>query len=365
MRHCWTHGRRGALLVWLAGLLLCLSQAGAVLAADRAETGIPPEMEERVVQIFELFRAALQDEYPELDGYTIRVVDERMANAWINQHHEISVTTGLLELLPEDDALAGVIGHEIAHGLLGHIPHRVNQSLWSAFAVLALGLISNTEGKADWGGLWQMRDLFMYAYSREQESEADMMGLRLATRAGYDKWGLVHALERMDEQRRSVSEDSIWHELYRTHPPISQRVADLRMMMATDAMDRTRLGMARLSPADGPGSPEEAARRFAQALWSGNRQAMEELAVPGLADKVAGWAEGQRVRVHSTWAAGELEIADRWTHGFDEVLVVRLWRAAAGGTGEESTPPVALTLRRSARGWLVADWSLVEPTGAP
>ena len=345
--------------MWLAGLLLFL-QLAAALAQERAEAAVSPEMEARVVQVFERFRGALQDAYPELADYTIKVVEERMANAWINQDHEISVTTGLLDLLPSDDALAGVIGHEIAHGLLGHIPHRVNQSLWSAFAVLALGLISNTEGKADWGGLWEMRDLFMYAYSREQESEADMMGLRLATRAGYDTWGLVQALERMDEQRRSLSEDSIWHELYRTHPPISQRVADLRMMMAAEALDRTRLGSVRVGPGDGPSSPEEAARRFTQALWSGNRQAMESLAAPGLGGKVADWLERQRDRLDSGWAVAELEVADRRTEGFDEVLIVRLWRPAPGGAGEESTPAVILTLRRSARGWLAGDWRLVD-----
>src|SRR5690606_27716026 len=129
--------------------------------------------------------------------------------AWINQDHQIFVTTGLMDLMETDDQLGGVIGHEIAHGIMGHIPHRINQSLWSAFAVLALGMLSSTQGPADWGGLLEMRDLLMYAYSREQESEADLAAVRLSQRAQCAPRVLVVAFERMHSQRHRFSPGSV------------------------------------------------------------------------------------------------------------------------------------------------------------
>lgn len=360
MRHRRRIRHRGALPLWLAGLLLSLCLGGAATALAQSQATIPPEMEQRAAAVFQRFVDALQAEFPELQDYTIGVVQERVANAWINQNHEITVTTGLLTLLDTDDQLAGVIGHEIAHGLLGHIPHRINQSLWSAVAVVTIGVLSNTEGKADWGGLWEMRELFMYAYSREQESEADVLGMRLAVRAGYEAMGLVEALSRMDDQRRSLPANSIWQELYRTHPSISQRVNELHFLLATEALAQVPLRSAGLvSTEDVAASPEEAARRFAQALWSGNREALEPLLAPGLADAADNWLAEQGEGLDAAWAGAELEVAERQVQAFDEVLTVRLWRPLPDASLEESTPAMALTLRRSARGWLVGGWQVV------
>lgn len=351
-------GRRGALPLWVVGLLLCLLSVAAA-AAPSAEGGIPPEMEARVTAVFQRFVDVLGDTYPELREYTIEVVDERVANAWINASNQITVTTGLLRLLDTDDQLAGVIGHEIAHGLLGHIPYRVSQHLWSIVWVLAVGVISNTEGNADWGGLWYLRDMFLYAYSREQETEADLMGARLARRAGYDPRGLVEALERMDHQWRGLAASSeLWRELHSTHPSMGQRASELAMMLATNTLDRQIFGGGLLGSGDVARSPEEAARRFAQALWSGDRQALEQMSFLLQGDQVEQWLGQWHHWLDACWAAAELEIAQRYEDGLDQVLVVRLWRPSPGGLEEESTPPVAVTLRRSARGWLVAGWEL-------
>jgi len=352
---------RGALPLVLAGLLFFQAGAATVFAAAPAEAIIPPAMEARARAVFERLVDVLRADYPELETYTIQVVHEKVANAWINQDHQIFVTTGLMDLMETDDQLGGVIGHEIAHGIMGHIPHRINQSLWSAFAVLALGMLSSTQGPADWGGLLEMRDLFMYAYSREQESEADLVGMRLAQRAGYDPRGLVEALERMDSQRRGLSPDSVWQQLYQTHPPLSQRISELRLVLATDALSQSPRSGNLLMTGNVAQSPEEAARRFAQAMWSGDRETMEQLALPRHTSQVSDWLSGQAGRLDPGWAKAELEIAERRTQGLDQVLVVRLWRPLADSDGgEESTPLVALSLRRSARGWLVADWRLED-----
>lgn len=392
----------GKLPYLLAALLLFVS----VSASARPAKEVPPHMQERVESIFTQLSTVIVPLHPEVAEYTIEAVIEKTPNAWINRNNEIYVTSGLLELLSTDDQLAGVIGHEIAHGTEGHIPHRVSQSLWSAFAVVALGTWAGTQGTSDWGGLLHMRDLFMYAFSREQESEADLVGMRYSRAAGYASEGLVEALRLMDRDRKHLPADSIWQDLYRTHPSISQRIADLRFVLATERLDSAPL-RGTLSPvAAGARSPEEAAQSFGRALLSGDEEAMRPFVLPGragtlLEKALSGDTAGDKAGEHGdgfgpslpehispAWAKAELEVVTRLPSDVEgkgavtpvlgisganaalgTTLVVRLWRpvsvteviAGDGPDGAEMvSPTLLLTLQRSARGWVVTEWTVAE-----
>lgn len=345
----------------------------ATAAGAGAQDEVPAEMQARAEAVFTRLARALAPEYDIAGEYTIQVVHERVPNAWINQDHEIYVSTGLMELLTTDDQLAGVIGHEIAHGTQGHIPHRINQSLWSAFAVLALGTVASSSGAADWGGLLHMRDLFMFAYSREQESEADLVGLGYARAAGYEAEGLVEALELMERERRRLPSDSVWQDLYRSHPPIPQRVSDLRFVLMNERLRHAPLSSSSmLTRRSAAASAEDAAVQFVQALLSGNVDAVDAMMLPGGSSE-ASTQLGTRLESMSdiidvAWADGAGEIVSRGravggqTMGFDETLVVRLSRPAGTGNsgGTPTSPAVAVTVRRSAAGWFVTSWTLVD-----
>lgn len=389
------------------------------------------EMNARVQKVFDRVMSPITARDPDVEKYTIQAVIEEVPNAWINKDNEIYVTSGLLDLLPEDDELAGVIGHEIAHGTQGHIPYRINRNLWSLFAVVALGAIAGSQGSSDWGGLLHMRDLFMFAFSRDQESEADLVGMRYARAAGYRADGLVEALKAMDDERRLLPQDSVWQQLYRTHPSMSQRITDLRLLLTLDRLDEIRLGgsgpigslgqgagsngtsghgsdvngSGQSSPdadgsgTNGPGSggdvaegAEGAARGFARALLSGDESALRSYVLPGKAaemlavvaeeagavDGVVDWSDtefggeaplSQDESSSSDWSDAALEVIARSNDGLSTVFVVRLWRTAAvdelaGGPGSADTEvasmPLQLTLRQSARGWVVTDWIVAD-----
>lgn len=396
----------GKLTYLLAALLLFVSAS----ATARPAKEVPPHMQERVQSIFTQLSTVIVPLHPEVAEYTIEAVIEKTPNAWINRNNEIYVSSGLLELLSTDDQLAGVIGHEIAHGTEGHIPHRVSQSLWSAFAVVALGTWAGSQGTADWGGLLHMRDLFMYAFSREQESEADLVGMRYSEAAGYASEGLVEALRLMDQDRRRLPSDSIWQELYRTHPSMSQRIADLRFVLATERLDSAPLRGTSSPVTAGARSPEAAAQGFGRALLSGDEEAMRPFVLPGragplLGKALSGAAAGDEAAEYGTgagpsltehigpaWAKAELEVVARLSADVEgdgtvtpvlgisganaalsTTLVVRLWRPASvtevsagvgvGPDGAEMVSPVlSLTLQRSARGWVVTAWHVTDDT---
>lgn len=366
----------------LALLLLysTLSVSFGVLPASAAgEDDVPPEMQARAEAVFARIADALAPEHDIHGNYTIQVVREKVPNAWINRSNEIFVSTGLMELLATDDQLAGVIGHEIAHGTLGHIPHRINQSVWTAFAVLALGIAAGSSGSSDWGGLLHMRDLFLFAYSRDQEAEADLVGMQYARAAGYKPEGLVEALLLMDRERRSLPPDSPWHDVYRTHPPIPQRVTELRFVLTTEQV----LQAAPASPpltAEAPASPEDAAVTFARALLSGDAEGARRVLLrtagaggpaEGREDAVRTWIQDNTHAVDPAWAASSGEIVAGGggdaAFGFDATVVVRLMRPAPGGVLEGGaadgppgdavvSPELSVTVRRSAAGWFVVAW---------
>lgn len=396
-----TSARRTSARRWVSGVLtflllyalLWMAFSGAVLsgdgwagfglpgsvaraAAENAEGDVPAEMQARAEAVFARVADALAPEHDIHGQYTIQVVREKVPNAWINQNNEIYVSTGLMELLT-DDQLAGVIGHEIAHGTLGHIPHRINQSLWSAFAVLALGVVASSSGQADWGGLLHMRDLFMFAYSRDQEAQADLVGMGYARAAGYEAEGLVEALQLMDQERGKLPSDSPWQDVYRTHPPIPQRVSDLRFVLTSERVLRPPLPAGGLTSRSAAATAEEAAIAFARALLSGDLDVAERLLLPG--------ADGASVRGHAGGLGDQLEriapvVGTAWTDAsgeivsrsgdesgpilsFDETLIVRLVRPALEAHGAEGvaivSPALSITVRRSAAGWFVVVWDLV------
>lgn len=357
-----------SLATCMLAVLLFLSVP--VHAKKKEPEKVPAHMEERVAAVFAALSKVIAGEHPDVTEYTIAVVVEKTPNAWINQRNEIYVSSGLLDLLATDDQLAGVIGHEIAHGTQGHIPHRVSQSIWTAFAVIALGTVAHSQGSSDWGGLIHMRDLFMYAFGREQESEADLVGMGYARAAGYAAEGLVEALQLLDKDRRKLPSDSIWQQLYRTHPPISRRITDLRFILATEQLNKMTLGVGTLSSAaTGARSPEEAALHFGQALLSGDEAALRPYVLPGKAGSLlASVMEADSPLadcVDERWAEAELEVIDRPDDSaFGTRLLVRLWRASdraradgiATPTTETSGPPLLITLQKSARGWVVTEW---------
>ena len=165
-------------------------------------------------------------------NWEINVIDSELINAFCMPGGKIVVYSGLINKLDAtDDELAAVIGHEIAHALREHGRERMSSALVQQVGILGFALfLSNQDGsflskQAILQGVALGTTLFFaLPNSREQEREADDMGLELTALAGYNPMAAVSLWRKMDAQS-----DSQPPEFLSTHPSNENRIEDLQI----------------------------------------------------------------------------------------------------------------------------------------
>lgn len=132
-------------------------------------------------------------EFMRKQQWTVIVVDNDDANAFILPTGHVFVFTGLLTTVQNDDQLAVVIGHEMAHALLNHAAEQVSVAqavdLMIIVVMAALWAFLPTDGIAlvtQWFYNKVVHLLLTLPYSRQLETEADVVGLQLIAKACYD-----------------------------------------------------------------------------------------------------------------------------------------------------------------------------------
>lgn len=165
-------------------------------------------------------------------NWEINVIESESINAFCMPGGKIVVYSGLVNKLDAtDDELAAVIGHEIAHALREHGRERMSSSLVQQVGILGFAIfLSNQDGsflskQAVLQGVALGTTLFFaLPNSREQEREADDMGLELTALAGYNPMAAVSLWRKMDAQS-----DSEPPEFLSTHPSNENRIEDLKI----------------------------------------------------------------------------------------------------------------------------------------
>jgi predicted Zn-dependent protease len=162
-------------------------------------------------------------------AWEANVIEAPTVNAFVLPGGKIMVYSGLIDRLQlTDDELAAVIGHEIAHALLEHGRARMSEALVKN---VGINLAAAYFGLSDLGAtaLAQAAQLAVtLPYSRGHETDADLLGIELAARAGYDPRAAVSVWQKM--ARAGGSQPP---ELLSTHPANASRIRDLQ-----DAMPR-------------------------------------------------------------------------------------------------------------------------------
>lgn len=198
------------------GQIIEQAKAQGALDRDASQVKRVQEISQRLVRQVGAFR-------PDAAGWDweVHVVTSDDVNAWCMPGGKMAVYTGLLnQIKPTDDELAAVMGHEISHALREHARERVSQQMVTNVGLSVLAAATGVS--ADLGG--KLTDvMFTLPNSRTHESEADLMGLELAARAGYDPRAAVTLWQKMG----SASSGSP-PEFLSTHPSASTRIKDLQ-----------------------------------------------------------------------------------------------------------------------------------------
>jgi predicted Zn-dependent protease len=128
------------------------------------------------------------------------------------------VTRPLLELCAWDpDEIAFLLGHEMGHVLHGHAMQR----MLDGWMLHAAGRVMPVRGVAGAWLLQQAGELVHKSYARDQELDADLLGVRLARAAGFDANAAVRLLARL----QGGTPESVLDRYFATHPPAADRIA--------------------------------------------------------------------------------------------------------------------------------------------
>lgn len=161
-------------------------------------------------------------------NWEVNVEKNDQLNAYCMPGGKIMVYSGLIEKLnATDDELAAVIGHEISHALREHGRERMSQAYVQQFGLQALAaMIGGTAGSVAAQGAGMGSQLFFsLPNGREQEREADRMGLELAARAGYNPEAAVTLWQKMTASSKGAPP-----EFLSTHPASENRIKDLQAL---------------------------------------------------------------------------------------------------------------------------------------
>lgn len=155
------------------------------------------------------------------------IQDDKTVNAFCMPGGKIVVYTGILPVVKDDNGLATVMSHEVAHAIANHGGERMSQQLVVQAGGLGLAQVMKTKPALAQQIIMQAYGAgsqvgILLPYSRSHESEADHIGLILMARAGYDPKTATAFWERM-----SALGGAKPPELLSTHPANARRIADI------------------------------------------------------------------------------------------------------------------------------------------
>lgn len=154
--------------------------------------------------------------------------DDKQINAFCLPGGKVAVYTGLLPVAQDDDGLAAVIGHEVAHAIARHGGERLSQEMIVAGLTVATVVATNDSKNRDlYVGLLGAGAAvgFLLPYSRLHESEADRMGLIYMAKAGYDPRAAIGLWERMAKAGKGKAKPP---EFLSSHPADETRIEEIR-----------------------------------------------------------------------------------------------------------------------------------------
>ena len=172
--------------------------------------------------------------------YKFYIIKEDVYNAFATPGGNIFINSGLFEAMDNEDELAGILGHEIAHVVCRHISQKIERSKKIGLATLAgiaAGIFLGAGGAATAASAVSIGSMaagqsLSLAYSRENEMQADQLGLKYTTKAGYSAAGLLTMLNKIRSRQWFGSKHIPTY--LTTHPAVEDRIIYISSWLEND-----------------------------------------------------------------------------------------------------------------------------------
>lgn len=226
--------------LFLAGAMAFLPASGIaqVILSESQEVSLGQQANEEILKRFGRYEDPRLEAYVASVGqrlvqsmeesrgfrYTFTILDSPEVNAMALPGGYVYITRGMLAELNSEAQLAGVLGHELGHVTARHAAKQLTRAL--GYQLLTLGIMVASPGgrehTAEWGLLMsQIFQMLLLGYSRDFELEADVLGLRYMTKAGYDPRQMISFLRQMKVKERLRG---LGYHGFSTHPEFSERI---------------------------------------------------------------------------------------------------------------------------------------------
>lgn len=203
----------------------------AKLSTNSANTAMVKRVGQRLATAVEKYLSehGMQAETKEY-SWEFNLVQDQSVNAFCMPGGKIVVYEGLLPVTKDEASLAIVLGHEIAHAVAKHSAEQMSKQIKNQYGTEILGQVLNAAGVSS--GTTQLAQIIAQKglqfrslkYSRDNESEADRMGLIFAAMAGYDPNVAVSFWQRMAQMTGSSNQSDVFSD----HPSDAKRIAAIK-----------------------------------------------------------------------------------------------------------------------------------------
>ena len=188
---------------------------------------IGKKMENSISVYFE--KSNLNDPTAKFNWEYILIDNKKIKNAWCMPGGKIAVYSGILDITKNNNGLAAVMGHEIAHAVAKHSVERASRGvllntstqLIDIFSGGKLSQVNRVTGMNTVGLLSQLG--IMNPFNRKQETEADYLGMIIASLSGYD----IRETKKIWERMIKLNKGKEPAEFMSTHPSSSNRIKNL------------------------------------------------------------------------------------------------------------------------------------------
>jgi len=193
-------------------------------------------------------KLAAKSEKPNIP-YQFTVLNDDIVNAFALPGGYVYITRGLLALADNEAEIAGVLGHEIGHIVARHTAERYSASVATNLGLTVLGVIGSAYGvPSNIGQVASLgADAALKGYSRDQELEADMLGVRYLARSGYAPTAVTTFFKKMAantqlENLKANRLNSKQSDIMATHPRTEQRILQAIKLARTATVKNPTIG---------------------------------------------------------------------------------------------------------------------------